>query len=156
MSYAVREVETAGQPTAVVVEATTWESFPTLWPRLLDTVWAAVGSHDEIRPNRNVMLYKDDVPNVEVGVEVGEPIPALGRVVPSRLPAGRAATTTHRGNYDELGSAHRAIIEWCDRGGLQRVGPRWEIYGHSREGSTDAEVDVYYLVAPAGASKLSR
>lgn len=146
MSYAVREVDTPGQPTAVVVEATTWDIFPTLWPRLLDTVWAAVRSRNEIKPNRNVMLYKDDVPNIEIGVEVEESIPKLGRVVSSSLPVGRAAMTTHHGSYDDLGSAHRAIIEWCDRRGLQRLGPRWEIYGHWNEGSTDQEVDVYYLV----------
>jgi effector-binding domain-containing protein len=146
MSYAVREVDTPAQPTAVVVETTSWEAFPTLWPHLLETVWAAVRSKDEITPNRNVMLYKDVVPNVEIGVEVGESMPAIGRVVPSTLPAGRAVTTTHRGRYEDLGSAHRAIIEWCDRHGLQRVGPRWEIYGHWREGAADQEVEVYYLV----------
>lgn len=146
MSYLVREVETTGQPTAVVVEAATWEVFPTLWPRLLDAVWAAVRLEQGITANRNVMLYKDDVPNVEVGVEVAEPIPDLGRVVPSCLPAGRAAMTTHHGSYGDLGSAHRAVIEWCDRNGLQRVGPRWEIYGHWREDSAGQDVDVYYLV----------
>ena len=146
MSYAVREVDAPGQPTAVVVEATTWDVFPTLWPRLLDTVWAAVRSRDEIRPNRNVMLYKDDVPNVEIGVEISEPIPVLGRVVSSSLPAGRAAMTTLHGSYDDLGSAHRAVIEWCDRHGLERVGPRWEIYGHWIEDSVDQDVEVYYLV----------
>jgi effector-binding domain-containing protein len=146
MSYAVREVETAGHPTAVVVEATSWEDFPTLWPRLLDSVWAAVRSRDEITPNRNVMLYMDDVPNVEVGVEVKEPIPDLGQVTSSSLPAGRAAMTTHHGRYEDLERAHRAIIEWCDRNGLQRVGPRWEIYGHWQEDSAEQEVEVYYLV----------
>ena len=81
-------------------------------------------SQDGITPNRNVMLYKDDIPNIEVGVEVGEPISDLGRVVSSSLPAGRAATTTHHGRYDDLGSAHRAIIEWCDRNGRKRRGKR--------------------------------
>jgi len=146
MSYVVREVETHGQPTAVVVEATTWEVFPTVWPRLLETVWAAVRSRDEISPNRNVMLYKDDVPNVEVGVEVAKPIPDLGAVVPSSLPAGRAAMTTHLGSYSDLGLAHGAVIKWCESQGLERVGPRWEIYGHWREGSADQEVEIYYLV----------
>src|ERR1700689_189980 len=83
MIHAVREGETPGQPPAVIAEATTWSAFPSLWPRLLDTVWTAVRSSEEITPNRNVMLYLDDVPNVEVGVEVGEPISHLGRVVGS-------------------------------------------------------------------------
>ena len=146
MDYVVREVQTTGQPTAVVAEATTWDAFPSLWPQLLDTVWAAVRSEEGIAANRNVMLYKDDVPNVEVGVEVAAPIPGFGRVVSSSLPAGRAAMTAHHGSYGDLGSAHHAVIGWCDRNGLQRVGPRWEIYGHWREDSADQDVDVYYLV----------
>jgi effector-binding domain-containing protein len=146
VSYRVREIETPGRPIAVVAEATTWELFPTLWPRLLETVWAAVRSEDEITPNRNVMLYKDDIPNVEVGVEVAEPIPALGRVVASTLPAGRAAMTAHHGSYADLGLAHRAIVDWCEQHDLERLGPRWEIYGHWREDSADQDVEVYYLV----------
>ena len=146
MRYDVREVDTRGQPIAVVAAATSWDVLPRLWPQLLDMVWAALRSRDEITPNRNVMLYKDDVPNVEIGVEVGESIPPLGQVVSSSLPAGRAAMTTHRGSYGDLELAHRAIIEWCARHGLERVGPRWEVYGHWREGSADQGVDVFYLV----------
>jgi effector-binding domain-containing protein len=92
------------------------------------------------------MLYKDEVPNVEVGVEVAEPFLDIGRVVSSTLPAGRAAATTHHGRYDDLGSAHLAIIEWCERHDLHRVGPRWEIYGHWRAGSANQDVQVCYLL----------
>ena len=108
--------------------------------------WAAVRASAEIEPNRNVMLYRDDVPNVEIGVEVATPFAAIGRVVSSSLPAGRVATTTHRGAYDEIGLAHRAIIDWCARQGLQRTGARWEIYGHAAEHEADQEVEVYYLL----------
>ena len=34
------------------------------------------------------MLYLDSVPNVEVGVLLGQPCPLTGRVVASALPAG--------------------------------------------------------------------
>jgi effector-binding domain-containing protein len=146
MGYAVAEVAAPERPTAVIAEATTWEAFPTLWGTLLDEVWAAVRSADQIAPGRNVMLYKDDVPNVEIGVEVAEPFLDMGRVVSSTLPAGRAAMTTHHGSYADLGAAHHAIIEWCDRHGLQRVGTRWEIYGHWIEGSAEQDVEVYYLL----------
>lgn len=142
----MREVETPGQPTAVVAQATTWGAFPMLWPRLLDQVWAAVRSTAAITPNRNVMLYKDDVPNVEIGVEVREPFPDIGRVISSSLPAGRAAMTMHHGSYADLGAAHHAVVDWCDRQDVRRSGPRWEIYGHWNEGSADQEVEVYYLL----------
>ena len=46
---------------------------------------------------RNVMLYKDDRPAVEVGVELLGPLEPSGRVSLSALPAGRAATTTDHG-----------------------------------------------------------
>jgi effector-binding domain-containing protein len=146
MDHVVTEVAASERPTAVIAEATTWEAFPTLWGTLLDQVWAAVRSTDQIAPGRNVMLYKDDVPNVEVGVEVAEPFLDMGRVVSSTLPTGRAAMTLHHGSYANLGAAHHAVIDWCDRHGLQRIGPRWEIYGHWIEDSADQDVEIYYLV----------
>jgi len=35
------------------------------------------------------MLYRDDVPNVEVGVEIAGSFAPTGRIVASALPAGR-------------------------------------------------------------------
>jgi hypothetical protein len=68
----ISQLTVDAQPTAVIAESTTWEAYPELWPRLLDEVWSAVRPRrGEIAPGRNVMLYTDDVPNVEVGVEVG-------------------------------------------------------------------------------------
>src|ERR1700731_98952 len=58
-------------PTAVVVAATTWAEFPAMWGPMLDEVWsflrggAPAGLYEQ---GHNIMLYKDDVPNVEVGV----------------------------------------------------------------------------------------
>ena len=146
MAYSVTETTVSEQPTAVVVAATTWDAYPSLWPQLLDAVWALARASDALVPNRNVMLYKDDVPNVEVGVEVSEPFAAVGRVVSSTLPAGRVATTLHRGSYHEIGSAHEAVIVWCNEHGLRRTGVRWEIYGHAVENEADQEVEVYYLL----------
>ena len=75
MSYAVAEIEASARPTAVIAQETSWEAFPALWVTLLDEVWATVRSIAGVAPNRNVMLYKDTTPNVEVGVEVAEPFP---------------------------------------------------------------------------------
>lgn len=131
--------------TAVVAETTSWEAYPDLWGRLLEEVWSAVGPRrSEVVPGRNVMLYKDEVPNVEVGVEVAGTFRPIGRVIASQLPAGRVAMVTHRGSWD-VGPAHRAVIDECDRLGLERVGPRWEIYGHFNAPG-DEEVEIYYLV----------
>ena len=144
-SRKLKQLTVDARPTAVIAETTSWDAYPELWRRLLDEVWTAVRPRrSEIVPGRNVMLYKDDVPNVEVGVEVAGSFTPIGRVVASALPAGRVVTVTHRGSWD-VAPAHRAVIYECYRLGLERVGPRWEIYGHYNAPG-DEEVEIHYLV----------
>ena len=144
MAHEVVERRVAARLTAVIAGITTWDAYPTLWPQLLDEVWSAVRADGSVAPGRNVMLYKDDVPSVEVGVEVGAPFESIGRVVCSSLPEGRVVMTTHRGSWG-VGPAHESVIAACERWGFERVGPRWEIYGHWNQPG-DEEVEVYYLV----------
>ena len=47
----------------------------------------------------------------------------------------------------------RKLIEACDRLGLERVGPHWEIYGHFNAPG-DEEVEIYYLVRSDGSPVL--
>jgi effector-binding domain-containing protein len=148
-NYDVRIVTTQATPTAVVAATTTWQEFPRLWRPMLDDVWAFL--HDEsttvYKDGHNVMLYKDGVPNVEVGVMVTASFSPVGRVIPSTLPAGRAATTTHRGGPQLLGAAHDAVRAWCAANGHMLAGPSWEIYGDP-DSATDAfAIDVYWLLA---------
>src|SRR5205085_6392851 len=91
-------------------------------------------------------LYKDDTPHVEVGGEVAEPFPGAGRVVGSTLPAGRVVTATHRGPWEQLDRGHGAVADYCERHGLRRIGPRWEIYGHATPVSAEQKVEISYLV----------
>jgi hypothetical protein len=132
--------------TAVVAEITTWREYPAVWRRALDEVYGVVRPRPELSPGdgwHNVMLYKDDRPSVEVGVLVSEAFDPVGRVVASQLPGGRVATTTHRGDYAELGRAHDAVHRFAADEGLELAGVRWEIYGHAHEMTTE----VYWLVA---------
>ena len=136
----------ASRPTAVVKATTTWREFPGLWKGMLDDVWACLRAGGVTRGCPNVMLYLDDVPNVEIGVELTVPCPLTGRVVASALPAGQVATTVHRGPYAALGSAHDAVVRWCAAEGLHRAGPRWEVYGPHREDPADLETRVFHLL----------
>src|SRR5690349_20159225 len=110
MGYEVTATRVAARPTVVVAATTTWPEFPALWKELLDEVWACQRAGGIQGGCRNVMLYRDDVPHVEVGVELDRPCPLTGRVVASALPAGPVATTVHRGPYAGLASAHRAVL----------------------------------------------
>jgi effector-binding domain-containing protein len=149
----VVELTVGARPTAVIAETTSWDAFPQLWRALLGEVWDEVRGSAEVRPGRNVMLYLDDVPHVEIGVEAAAgPFGSLGRVVPSALPGGRVAMTRLVGGYDEIGAAHEAVVAACAERGLERLGPRWEIYGHHNDASPDQEVEIYHLVAPQSSS----
>jgi effector-binding domain-containing protein len=147
--YEVRIVTTEARPTAVVAQATTWAEFPTLWMQLLDQVYAFLKEGRVVQTGHNVMLYKDDVPNVEVGVEVDASFAPVGRVTPSILPAGEVATTLHQGSYAGLDGAHRAIHAWCAANGRALDSPRWEIYGDWHEDPARLETEVFYLLRPS-------
>ena len=140
-------VTTQPRLTAVVARATTWREFPSLWMQLLDQVYAFLKTGAATQTGHNVMLYKDDVPNVEVGVEVSGPFAPAGSVIASALPAGEVAMTVHRGPYDRLGTAHDAIHRWCASNGRALAGPRWEIYGDWNEDPEQLETEVFYLLA---------
>jgi ribosomal protein S18 acetylase RimI-like enzyme/effector-binding domain-containing protein len=148
----VRVIAVEGRPTVVVAETTTWAAFASVWPRLLDAVYAVVRGPDGPAGEpgeagwRNVMLYVDDVPSVEVGVLGGAGFAGSGRVVGSALPAGEVAATVHRGSYGDLDVAHRRVLAWSRAVGRRLAGPRWEIYGHWREEPAELETEIYYLL----------
>ena len=140
------------RPTAVVARTTSWEEFPTLWGSLLDQVYRFVRSRPELATGdgqerwQNVMLYKDQRLDVEVGVLVSRPFEPEGAVVPSHLPAGEVATATHRGDYAELGATHKAVREFAAAHGRELAGPCWEIYGHWRPDPSELETEIFWLL----------
>lgn len=149
MPYEIVLRTAVASPTAVVAEETTWEEFPRLWGVLLDEVYAFVGGGGTTQTGHNVMLYRDDVPNVEVGIQVDAPFEPSGRVISSELPAGRVVSTVHRGSYDRLGAAHDAVHAWAAEQGHQLSRTRWEIYGDWREDPNDMDVEVVWLLTPS-------
>jgi effector-binding domain-containing protein len=149
MEHAVSIVATSATPTAVIRETTTWERFATLWGELLDEVWGHVRGAG-VPAGRNVMVYLDDVPNVEVGVELEGPLASPpGRVVASALPEGRAATTVARGapSAEGIAAAHVAVVAWSRANGHELTGTRWEVYDHWRDDPDSFETAVFWLLA---------
>jgi effector-binding domain-containing protein len=147
MDHEVIVKDVAARPTAVVAATTTWQEFPTLWRELLDEVWACLRAGGIYRGYRNIMLYLDDTPRVEVGVELLVPCPLTGRVVASALPAGQVVMTTHYGSYAGLGEAHQAIHDWSQEQEPKLAGPRWEVYGPHSDDPAEVWTEVYYLLA---------
>jgi effector-binding domain-containing protein len=149
---AVRFMTVEARPTAVVARTTTWTEFPKLWGALLGQVYEFVrprpelvtGDGDELW--QNVMLYKDQRPDVEVGVLVSGPFQAEGPVISSALPTGEVATATHRGDYAKLGVTHHAVRDYAAARGRELAGPCWEIYGHAPPHLSEGETEVFWLL----------
>jgi effector-binding domain-containing protein len=149
---ALRFMTVEARPTAVVAQTTTWPEFPNLWGLLLGQVYEFVRPRPELATGngderwQNVMLYKDQRPDVEVGVLVSGAFQAQGAVIPSAVPAGEVATATHRGDYAKLGATHDAVREYAAAHGRELAGPCWEIYGHARPDPNESETEVFWLL----------
>ncbi len=122
---------------------------------MLDEVYAFVRQCPEFaaalegRPGphwTNVMLYRGEEPNVEVGVLAPCPFAPQGRVVASELPGGRAAVTTHPADPGTLGETHGALRAYTREHGLTPTGVVWEVYGHPGD-SGGVDTEVFHLLA---------
>jgi effector-binding domain-containing protein len=147
VDYQVTLVEAESRPTAVIAATTTWQDFSALWGRLLGEVWDCLHAGGIQQGCRNVMLYLDSVPNVEVGVLLDRPCPLTGRVAASALPAGTSAMTVHRGSVENVGEAHEAVLRWCAARGHRPGAVRWEIYGPHNEDPAEQWTEVYWLLS---------
>jgi effector-binding domain-containing protein len=143
----VRLVEVPSRPTLVVPASTTWSEFSSVWTGLSEEVWDCLRAAGVTSGCSNLMLYLDDVPNVEVGVLCSEAAPLTGRVQVSSLPAGRVATATHRGSYADLGATHDVIHTLCGAHGHELTRTRWEVYGPHDPDPAQVWVEVSWLLA---------
>ena len=83
--------------------------------------------------------------DLEPGVLVARAFEPVGEVVPSCLPAGRAAHFLYVGPYEGLSAAWQTLFAWCAREGHKRAGINWEIYGKAE--SAQPETSLYALLA---------
>ena len=154
MGYEVRvEKVDEGRPLAVVRRRARPAEFSRVVPECCGLVWSALKAHGVKGAGRHVSIYRDDVVNLEVGVEMDGPFAGVGEVVASALPVGMVVSTVHLGPYQKLGEAHGAIRAWCARNGHELAGPKWEIYGHWLEewnkDPSKIRTDVFYLLRGA-------
>jgi effector-binding domain-containing protein len=119
---------------------------------MLNKVWSFLrGDAPEglYKQGHNIMLYKDDVPHVEIGVQVSGSFDPADHVLASTLPGGLVAIAAHTGPIAKIGDTHQAVCEWGKANGYRLAGPCWEIYGDPNPSTGDFDVDVFWsLVAP--------
>jgi effector-binding domain-containing protein len=99
-------------------------------------------AHTRFRTTANSRL------DMEIGTIVARPFVAQGDVVPSDLPAGRAAHFQLKGSFEGMPGAWQTLFAWCKAEKLSLAGINWEIYS-PWEGVDPAqlETDLYALLA---------
>jgi len=148
-AYQISLIDVDPIPTVVVRRRATVAELPQVVPAACGTVWQFIRAKT-VQAGRNVALYLSDHVDLEAGAEALGPFAPEGEIIRSQLPGGRVAMTTHVGPYGQLGSAHRAVREWCERHGQALATPNWEIYAHWQEAwnrdPSKIETQVYYLL----------
>jgi effector-binding domain-containing protein len=121
----------------------------------LDKIYAHLRSRGATGLGHNVVIYRhgggwgpDDRLHIEVGVQTAEPIAPEGEVEALETPAGKAATATHIGPYDQMFRTNQAITAWMVERGLPR-GIDWEVYGDWDDDPAKLTTDIFCLVRDA-------
>jgi len=78
-----------------------------------------------------------DSVDVEIGFPIEGDLVEEDGVVPSTLPAGRVATTTYMGPYDQVHVAYAAIQAWAQEHQFELADMMWERYLTSPEEEPD-------------------
>jgi effector-binding domain-containing protein len=122
------------------------------WGPALSKVWAFIRSQPGLRTDgHNIFLYhhprSPSAPLLcDFGVEVTRTFEPAGEVYATETPGGETAVAVHRGPYDRMHEAHKAIEEWMAANGRESAGHSWEIYGDPKPDPADTETMVVYLL----------
>ena len=69
-----------------------------------------------------------------------------GEVHATETLEGEAAVAVHRGPYNRLNEAYKAIDQWLRANGRESAGDVWEIYGDPTPDPADTETTVVHLL----------
>lgn len=130
MAYEVVLRELVEQPTAIVCGRLTTSELPAFLGGAFGEVIGVLSQQGLAPAGMPFSRYRpvDGGFDVEAGFPCSGVVRAQGRVEPSTLPGGPAATTHHVGSYETVGDAYAAVQGWLAEHGRQVVGAPWEHY----------------------------
>jgi effector-binding domain-containing protein len=118
-----------------------------LFGEIMGTLQSTGGSPAGMPFSRYHHMGDTDV-DLECGIPVSSAIETSGRVNECELPAGKVATVTHVGPYDQLRTSWDAIMGWVQSEGLTLNGAPWEVYvdDPTKVAPTELRTEIYIPV----------
>lgn len=142
MGYEVAVEQVEPRTVAAVTTSATPETLADAIYRGLDRVWAALREQDA-STGHNVVIYRDELRAIDVGVEVLGPFLPSEEVAAVTTPGGDAVTTVHWGDYSDIPQAYAALAHWISSNGRTRGVAAWEIYGDWNDEPAKRRTDIY-------------
>ncbi|MEW6143010.1 MAG: MerR family transcriptional regulator [Chloroflexota bacterium] len=103
-------------------------------PKLFDELFGQIGRFQSKFAGAPVALYhdlefKERDADVEIAMPIRGDITVTGRLKMHELPAvASAACTIHKGSFDQVGDAYKALMSWIEANRYQMAGPAREVY----------------------------
>jgi effector-binding domain-containing protein len=152
MEYVCETKELQETPTIAIRTRTSVENIPVV----VGQAFGALGGHmaqqgAQMAGAPYVAYHNMDMQDLDV--EVGFPLTALaqgaGAVRAGSIPAGRVATTLHKGAYTDLGAAYEALNAYLQDQGLQPSGLVYEFYHNAPDEvkPEDLLTEIVFLLA---------
>jgi effector-binding domain-containing protein len=138
------------QPTAVVKVVSPMSALREAHTTAHATLKAALPTLDAGTVGLRATLWHppvDGTLTMEPGRLVERGFQAAGGVVPSELPAGRAAHLVFQGPWEALPGAWQTLFDWCAEQKLALAGTNWEIYQEENPDRSKQEAQLYALLA---------
>jgi len=136
--------------TAVIKTMVPMSEIPQVQRTLRPKIMATVKALDVGPIGHTLTLWRPPIDgrlDMEPGILVGRTFEPVGEVVPSALPAGRAAHLVIVGPYDGLPQAWETLFDWCSKQRLKPAGINWEIYGDMVGNPPQPTTSLYRLLA---------
>lgn len=78
--------------------------------------------------------------------QASEAVKHARKLITADEPVGEAATAVHRGSYERMDEAYRALEEWMTANRRASAGCSWEIYGDRTPDPDNAETTMVHLL----------
>lgn len=91
-----------------------------------------------------------DLVDMEIGMPVASVVRPAGRIVPSHLPGGSAATLIHVGPYEDLERSYARMAAWFSEHAITPGTTMWETYWSDPRSQPDPSTWRTEMVWPFG------